>query len=187
MASNTRDRVTTVLPEVDWIDDTDLRDRTVDAWVTTLDETGVTDLAAVPWRTPEQQRLGIPLSAETLVEHLRNVTRGGASLADVLSSREGIDIDRDVVVAGGLLHDVSKLYEFDDAGETAIGDLLGHPYYGVHIAVRAGLPIGLQHIVLSHTHTLVEPATLEAAIVRAADAADAAAIRSRAVDDLRDA
>jgi hypothetical protein len=64
--------------------------------------------------------------------------------------------------------------------------LLGHPYYGVYLTRTAGLPIEIQHIVLSHTDvTVVEPATLEADIVKRADAATASAIRSRAYDDLR--
>jgi putative nucleotidyltransferase with HDIG domain len=186
MVEETREHVREVFPEVDWIEDDDLRAGTLRAWETTIEETGIDDLEAYPWRVPEQRRLGIPLDAEVLVDHVRNVTRGGAALADLFAERRGLDIDRDVVVAGGLLHDVSKLYEFDEDGETAIGDLLGHPYIGIHVAERAGLPIEITHIVLSHTHTPVEPATLEAAIVQAADMADAAAIYAPAVPDLRE-
>ena len=68
-----------------------------------------------------------------------------------------------------------------------VGRLLGHPHYGVHLAAEAGLPVAVQHVVLAHSHrTAVEPATLEAEIVRRVDEVAAAAVRRRAVDDLRD-
>jgi hypothetical protein len=71
---------------------------------------------------------------------------------------------------------------------TPVYDLLGHPYWGVHIVAQAGLPVELAHVVLSHTsRTNVEPAFLEAELVRRADEAAASAIRLAYLDDLRDA
>jgi 23S rRNA maturation-related 3'-5' exoribonuclease YhaM len=87
------------------------------------------------------------------------------------------------VIAGALVHDVSKLYEFDGMDQTDVGRLLGHPHYGVHIVSQAGLPVEVAHIVLSHTRrTTIDPATIEAEIVRRADETAASAIRNRASD-----
>lgn len=73
-----------------------------------------------------------------------------------------------------------------DVTGCAVEHLLGHPHDGVHVVARADLPVELAHIVLSHTgRTTVEPATLEAEIVRRADEVAAATIRSRATRDLR--
>lgn len=94
----------------------------------------------------------------------------------------------DTVIAGSLIHDVSKLAEFDGMDGTDIFQLLGHPYYGVHIATRAGLGSEYANIILSHTNrTNVEPATIEAALVKRADEVAADAIRWQATDDLRTA
>ncbi|MFD1646497.1 HD domain-containing protein [Haloarchaeobius litoreus] len=171
-------------PELDAIQDDDLRAGVVEAWATTMDDHGVTDLAAVPWFPPAQRDLG--LDDEYLVEHVREVTACALALAESLLDHRDVNLSLDTVVAGALVHDVSKLAEFDGMDATPVSDLLGHPHYGVHLVARAGLPVELAHIVLSHTHrTTVEPATLEAVIVAHADTVAAAAIRSRATDDLR--
>jgi len=82
----------------------------------------------------------------------------------------------------------SKLAEFDGHDPTPVGDLLGHPYWGVHVVASAGLPAECAHVVLSHSgRTNVEPAFLEAELVRRADEAAANAIRAAYVPDLRDA
>jgi len=180
------DSIRALFPELDAIQDDDLRSGVVEAWVTAMEENGVDDLAAVPWLPPTQRELGI--EDETLVDHVRDVTAGSISLAEQLLDRRGdkLEVNLDLLVAGALVHDVSKLAEFDGMDDTAVYDLLGHPYYGVHVVARVGLPIELAHVVLSHTsRTAVEPATIEAEIIRRVDEVAAAAIRWRATDDLR--
>jgi hypothetical protein len=104
-----------------------------------------------------------------------------------LARNDDLEVDLDTVIAGALVHDVSKLYEFDGMERTEVGELLGHPCYGVAVVSRANLPVEIAHVVLSHSpRTSVEPATLEAELVRRADEAAAASIRAGAVDDLRD-
>lgn len=175
-----------VFPELAAIEDDDLRAGVRTAWETAVAETAVEDLEAAPWFPPAQRELG--LGDERLVPHVRDVAAGAIALAETLEERRGTAVDRDTVLAGALVHDVSKLYEFDGMAETPVGDLLGHPYYGVYAVARAGLPVELAHVVLSHTpRTNVEPATLEAELVRRADEAAAAAIRLEGVDDLREA
>ena len=171
-------------PELASIDDSELREAVVQAWAIAMDEGGVTDLQLVPWLPPTQRQLG--LEEEYLVDHVRDVTTCAIGLAEKLLDRRKVSISLDTVIAGALVHDVSKLVEFDGMDETHVSELLGHPYYGVHIVAKADLPVELAHIVLSHTHrTAVEPATIEATIVRRADEVAAAAIRSTTTEDLR--
>jgi len=179
------EHVVAAFPEVEAIGDDDLRAGVVDAWTTAAEENGVEDLTAVPWLPPTQAELDLP--DETLVDHVGDVTTGAIALAETLAGRRGsFAPDLDTVIAAALVHDVSKLAEFDGTAATEVYDLLGHPYYGVHVVARAGLPVELAHVVLSHTdRTAVEPATPAAALVRRADEAAAAAIRWRATDDLR--
>ncbi|MFC7154012.1 HD domain-containing protein [Halomarina halobia] len=172
-------------PKLAAIRDDDLRSGVREAWTTAIADNEIDDLDAVPWFPPAQRRLDLPDA--TLVEHVRDVTAAAVALAEALVER-GYDPAIDAVLAGALVHDVSKLYEFDGMEETAVGRLLGHPHYGAAVVDRAGLPVEVAHVVLSHTRrTAVEPATLEAEIVRRADEVAASALRLRAVDDLRDA
>jgi HD superfamily phosphodiesterase len=178
-----------IFPEIETIEDETLRANVASAWRIAADDNGldIVDLETVPWFPPAQEKHGI--EGATLVDHVRDVTACAVGLAESLSERRSAPaLDLDTIVAGALVHDVSKLYEFDGMDPTAIGELLGHPYYGVAVAARAELPHEMLHIVLSHTHrTAVEPATLEAEIVRRADEVAAAGIRAASVDDLREA
>ncbi|RRJ34017.1 HD domain-containing protein [Halocatena pleomorpha] len=171
-------------PELATIESDDLRTGVREAWAIAMADNDIDDLETVAWFPPVQRGLG--LADELLVPHIRDVTQGAITFAEILQERRSIDLSVDTLVAGALVHDVSKLYEFDGMEPTSVGDLLGHPYYGVYVVAAVGLPVELAHIVLSHTHrTSVEPATLEAAIIRQVDNAAATAIRSQAVTDLR--
>ncbi|RXK51830.1 HD domain-containing protein [Halorientalis pallida] len=181
-----REVVRTAFPELDEIERDQLRAGVIDAWVGAMNQAGIDALESVPWLPPTQRDLG--LDDERLVPHVRDVCACAVAIADRLVARRSIEIDLDTVIAGAPVHDVSKLAEFDGLEPTPVYDLLGHPYYGVHVVARAGLPMELAHIVLSHTsRTAVEPATIEAEVVRRADEAAAAAIRTAALDDLRNA
>jgi hypothetical protein len=181
-----REAVRDAFPELDAIEDDGLRDGVVRAWATAMADNAVDDLEAVPWFPPVQRALGI--DDEFLVGHVRDVTACAVALAETLLDRRTPELSTDLVVAGALVHDVSKLYEYHGREETAVGDLLGHPHYGVHTVAAAGLPVELGHVVLSHTpRTAVEPATLEAELVRRADEVAASAIRLRVLSDLREA
>jgi len=178
--------IETVFPEVTWIEDADLRSGVVRAWEVAAEDAGISDLSTLPWLPPVQAELN--LDKEYLVTHVRDVTALTAALAETLADRRAGSVSFDRAVAGALIHDVSKLYEFDGHERTEIGNLLGHPHFGVAVVEEAGLPTELAHITLSHTsRTTVEPATIEAEIVRRADEVAAAAIRLRSLDDLRDA
>jgi hypothetical protein len=180
------DHVAATFPELAAIDDARLREQVTAAWSLAASDAGVTDLGTLPWLPPVQRDLGI--EDESLVDHVRDVTACARALGAALSERRGATLDEDLLVACALVHDVSKLAEFDGHDRTAVGDLLGHPYYGVHLVARAGLPVECAHVVLSHTsRTTVEPAFLEAELVRRADEAAASAIRATAVEDLRNA
>lgn len=183
-----RETITDIFPEVHQIDDDTLRERVIDVWIDVLEDTGYADPRAVQWLPPEQDRLG--LGDVPQIDHIRDVTRGAIALAEIAIDR-GVAVSMDTVIAGALLHDISKPYEFDEdapGGVTRLGELVGHPYYGLHLVAAAGLSVDIMHIVVSHSpRTAVEPATIEAAIVAAADEAAADAIRWSAVEDLRDA
>ena len=129
-----------------------------------------------------------------LVEHLWSVTRVAVALARHYGeyySELNPPLDRDVIVAAAILHDIGKLRELDyhpvEAKYTKHGTLIGHIVLGrdmVRDAARdiAGFPdetlLLLEHAILAHHGQMQfgapkEPATIEALIVHYADDIDA--------------
>lgn len=121
-----------------------------------------------------------------LLEHNLTVVRRALGLC---LHEDGID--RDVVIAGALLHDVGKIEEYafdtDEIGFTEVGNLIGHVSLGYALVRRAIAEQGdiptdkatnLLHVILSHQGRLeygspVEPRTAEAFVVHHADTVDA--------------
>jgi 3'-5' exoribonuclease len=121
-----------------------------------------------------------------LIEHVLSM----CGLAGAVSGHYGVGVDRDLLVAGAILHDIGKIYElsykraFDYTDE---GRLLGHITIGIglidaHIKRVAGFPdslaVVLKHMILSH-HGHLEfgspkrPKTLEAIMLYYLDDMDA--------------
>ncbi len=65
--------------------------------------------------------------------------------------------DRDILIAGGILHDVGKFleYEKDDSGKivkSKFGKFLRHPFSGAALAYEMKLPAMVVHIIATHAH-----------------------------------
>lgn len=86
----------------------------------------------------------------TLLEHTRSVTRMAMAVA-----QERRDLNMDYVIAGGLLHDVGKLLEYEKSGGKVVksrsGELVRHPVSGYGLTREVNLPIEVSHIVISHS------------------------------------
>jgi 3'-5' exoribonuclease len=119
-----------------------------------------------------------------LLEHVLQVTRVARDLA------VAYDADTDLVVAGAILHDIGKLYEIDYArvGSYSFeGNLVGHIPLGLMMVRGAAAGLTslsertrtlIEHMVASHHGSMefgspVEPKTIEAFILAAADELDA--------------
>jgi len=119
-----------------------------------------------------------------LIEHLVSV----AEICDFLCTRYK-HANRDIIIAGALLHDIGKIYElspFPENDYTDDGELLGHIVMGVEIITKEAATIDgfpkellslIKHCVVSH-HGEYEfgspqlPKIIEAMIVHAADNLD---------------
>jgi len=95
----------------------------------------------------------------TFVEHLNSCALQCIAIADVLKGafRCGIPIQRDYLIAGALLADVGKPLEYDkDASGNVIqgtfGQQVRHPFSGVALAHKHGLPGEVLHIIATHSH-----------------------------------
>jgi 3'-5' exoribonuclease len=120
-----------------------------------------------------------------LLEHTLSVTQ----LLD-MAAQHYRNVNRDLLIAGGILHDIGKIYELSFAkmiDYTDKGRLVGHIVIGVEIVDQKiaalddfpeQLALELRHILLSH-HGVLEfgspkrPKTLEAQIVNMIDDLDA--------------
>ena len=113
-----------------------------------------------------------------LVQHTLAVTRLCASLCDLVEGVYGGRVDRDTVIAGALIHDVMKCYQYVRDGRgfrtSPLGERVDHLTLVVAELYRRGFPLEVVHVVASHhgDQSPVKPKTLEALIVSIADFAD---------------
>jgi putative nucleotidyltransferase with HDIG domain len=152
-----RARVRESLPEIAEIKDSDLREKVVDAWALALSQTEYERIEDMPG-TGGPDTSG--LKQGTQVEHLRATARIALGMADGLEQVLGpCGIDRDVVIAGAVLHDVGKAHEYSAHNQArwksnpanAGWPALRHPVYGVHIGLTVGLPESVVHVIGSHS------------------------------------
>jgi len=114
-----------------------------------------------------------------LVEHTVSVVRLCGSLCDVVEEQYGGLVDRDLVLAGAILHDIMKVYCYEETGAggfrtSEFGGLVDHLSLMIAEMYRRGLPLSLVHVVAGHHGDAgpTKPKTLEALIVSVADQAD---------------
>lgn len=153
-------------PQLEEITDDNLRETVIEMWASALEDSEFESLDEVPWAPHNEDILG----AQYQVPHIRDVVEYAIALVDTFTAQRAVSVDRNAVIAGALLHDISKFYEYSKDGHTELWDLIQHPNYGVHLAADAGVSMELQHIIISHTSSsAVEPKTPEAVIVALAD------------------
>jgi putative nucleotidyltransferase with HDIG domain len=163
------------LPEISDITDGDLRQKVVDAWALALSETRYKAVSEVPpWGNPKV----FVIKRGSQADHLRGVTHLAVAFANEFkSSWPEVRINKDVVLAGALCHDIGKPWEFDnDERWSADPSVFGypsirHPAYGMHLCLTVGLPEEIAHIAMAHSpmegNAIVR--SLECTIVRYAD------------------
>lgn len=171
-AASLVDTVRKLWPELDWIQDADLRERTLRTWVRAFELSPLTpeDLDRIPFT------LLVPDCPATFMEHKRCVVHIARRSAEAMREHMGrsLAIDLDTVIAGAILADVGKLLEYEKvdgrARQSQRGELLRHPFTGVAIAMECGVPERVCHIIAAHAAEgdLVKRTT-EAIIVHHAD------------------
>lgn len=115
------------------------------------------------------------------VEHVVASTEIALTLCSVVEKIYGGKVDRDLVIAGMLLHDIFKplTYGQEEDGTyatTLLAERLDHLTLAVSEMVRKGFPLNLIHIVGAHhggSAGPVWPRTIEALVCHLADVTDA--------------
>ncbi len=110
------------------------------------------------------------------MNHKRTAVQLSVDIAKRMKENFGneIKIDMDMLIAGAILIDIGKLIEYDKVNGKLVtskaGYLLRHPFSGVSIADRFGLPYEVQHIIAYHAKEGdLAKRSVEAIIVHHAD------------------
>jgi len=152
-----RQRILAELPEIAWIKDSSLRSKVIDAWVAAVESA---NMSAISDMKPSGNYDSRPLRTGTQADHLRSVTRLALKTAEEMSSLfPEFSYNRDILIAGGLCHDIGKVWEFDPENirrwkrnPRATGlPSLRHPGYGIYICLTMGLPEEVAHIAAAHS------------------------------------
>jgi putative nucleotidyltransferase with HDIG domain len=161
-------------PELEWINDPELREKTARTWEVALERSVLTvdDLNRIPFTL-----LCGPDLKVTFMDHKRCVVHVARDAGMKMNEffRDELPVNMDVLISGAILADVGKMleYELDASGKAAQGNYgkyLRHPFSGVSLAEECGVPPEVCHIIAAHAHEgdLVKRTT-EAYIVHHAD------------------
>ena len=156
---------------VNLIEDKDLREKVIKCWETAVERS--------VFNAEEVSELGftllIPDCPADLLVHTESVATGAYNLAKHLMTLNPMfDFDLDILLAGGLLHDVGKVLEYDKVDGKVVkgqyGKYLRHPFSGMALAHEFGLPAHIQHIIAMHAKEgNLSPRTKEANLIHKMD------------------
>jgi len=168
------DKVKKIWPELEWISNIELRNKTAKTWELALKRSVLkaTDLDIIPFTL-----LCGPELKVSFLAHKRCVVHIAKSSGEKMNEffKSDLPVNMDILISGAILADVGKMleYELDKDGNAVqgkYGQYLRHPFSGVSLAEECGLPPEVCHIIAAHAHEgdLVKRTT-EAYIVHHAD------------------
>jgi putative nucleotidyltransferase with HDIG domain len=139
-------------PELNWIQDPELREKTAKTWELALERSVLTtdDLHQIPFT------LLVPNLRVSFMAHKRAVVHiaRDAGLKCNEFFGEELPVDMDVLISGAILADVGKLLEYELKDGKAVqgkyGAYLRHPFSGVALAEECNVPATVCHIIAAH-------------------------------------
>lgn len=164
---------TAIFPELLWVENTAIRTAVAATWQKAWE--------ASAWARLEDCPYNAHVPGLSLVSHVRQVTQGALALFEG-GQRAGVcGGNRDVLVSAALLHDVSKVVEYEPSPETHggarvshLGSTLQHAVYGAHLAMTLGVPDEVVSVIVSHAQdSRTVPTSSEGICVYYADIASA--------------
>lgn len=147
-----KEEVYELWPELEWIKDPGLREKTARTWELALSRSVLSteDLKVIPFT------LLVPDLKVSFMDHKRCVVHMARDCGEQIMAHlgAGLSVDMDVLISGAILADVGKLLEYDkDGGRTvqgSYGKYLRHPFSGVSLAESCGVPPEVCHIIAAH-------------------------------------
>ena len=149
-----KSEIVKLLPEIRQIKDKELKEQVISAWEDAIKKGGwsIEELNRIPFT------LLIPECKISIITHTRAVTQTSLQTAKALLSfyKDKVQINRDVLIAGAVLHDIGKILEYTKEKNKIVksktGKLLRHPFSGSALAYQHGLPDEVVHIIATHAH-----------------------------------
>jgi len=148
-----RDAIAATLPELGEIKDSDLRDKVIAVWEEAMTKKG--------WNIETLKRMPFTLLVAdvniSFIEHVRTVCRMCIAMEKELNEMysDRVTLNHDHLVAGALLADVGKIFEYEESGDKFVkseqGKYLRHPFTGVGLSFRHDLPDEVMHIIAVHS------------------------------------
>lgn len=151
-----RENVRGELPILEEMTNSVLREQVIDAWTLSLQLNGFRAISEIPGSAMPGRKV-----LRTQTQHILAVAYNSVGLFDNLERIYDVKLglDRDILIAGAVLHDVGKGYEYNpenlkrwDERILQTGKLnVRHPAYGVYIGMTVGLPEEVVHVISCHS------------------------------------
>jgi len=167
-----KENVLEIWPEINWIKNDNLRENTLKAWVYAIEKSPLNpkDLEEIPFS------LLIKDCNVSFMNHKRTCVQLAVDIANKMMDNFGgeLKINMDIMISGAILIDVGKLLEYEMVDgklcTSNYGKVVRHPFSGVAIADRFGLPPEVLHIIGTHSKEGdLGKRTVESIIVHHAD------------------
>lgn len=145
------DAIYKLWPELDWIEDIDLRDKTAKTWALAVEKSKITidNLNSIPFTLLAQTNISFIIHKRAVV-HLSKEC--GLKFKEFFPAE--LPVNMDVLISGAILADVGKMLEYDIIGEKIVqstyGRYIRHPFSGVSLAEQCNLPPSVCHIIAAH-------------------------------------
>ena len=140
-------------PELDWIQDIGLKEKTAQTWALALEKSVLSaeDLSTIPFTLLCGPDLKVSFMAhKRCVVH---IAREAALKMNIFFEKE-LPVNMDVLIAGAILADVGKLLEYElkkgKAVQGTYGKYIRHPFSGVALAEQCGVYAEVCHIIAAH-------------------------------------
>ncbi|MCG3215517.1 MAG: HD domain-containing protein [Candidatus Heimdallarchaeota archaeon] len=149
-----------LFPEIDLIMNEELRNKVTQALEKAINLGGwdEKDLHSIPFTLLIPELIEENLTPKiSIIDHIRAVTQMCIATYEKYEKLGlGDNLNKDELVAGGLLHDVGKFVEYErDANsriiQNAAGKILRHPAQGLELVYEFDLPLAVKQAIIFHS------------------------------------
>ncbi len=163
-----------IFPIIEEIQDSELKEQVIKSWTRASKEGSFRNLEDIPF--------SVTIPETSLVNHIKWVMEVALFIASLVEKSMGIPINRDLLIASVLLHDLGKAFEYKKEGNTYvksdIGEKFIHGLWGTYIALEERVSKDLAHLIATHSKDSPgHPQLLEGIILHYADFAHADILR----------
>lgn len=134
-----------LFPIVNQIQDKGLRYKVLSTWVKACEEGEWESIDHIPFTLYQPTDI-------KLVDHTKQVTQMAITVSEIWETKTSGMINRDTIIAGGLLHDIGKLLEYEEKNGsiTFRAGALRHHFSGVRLAGEQGISDDVLNCIAYH-------------------------------------